>query len=122
MNSFFAKLDYSIFSKNSTKPKRMEIYKMTTTMFAKHKVNDYENWKRAYDEFTSVRKENGVTGATVHRDANDPSTVIITHQFKTTDDALAFVNSEKLKSAMMEAGVAGPPEFWFGEEIEKTAF
>ena len=26
---------------------------MTTTMFAKHKVNDYENWKRAYDEFTS---------------------------------------------------------------------
>lgn len=95
---------------------------MATTMFAKHKVNDYENWKRAYDEFTSVRKENGVTGASVHRDTSDSKTVIITHQFKNMDAALAFVNSEKLKSAMMEAGVSGSPEFWFGEDVEETAF
>jgi len=93
---------------------------MTTTMFAKHKVNNYENWKRAYDSFASVRKENSVSGASVHRDVNDPTIVIVTHQFKTTDAALAFVNSEELKSAMMEAGVAGPPEFWFGEDVEKT--
>ena len=70
---------------------------MTTTMFAKHKVNDYENWKRAYDSFASVRKENSVSGASVHRDINDPSIVIVTHQFKTTDAALAFVDSEELK-------------------------
>ena len=89
-------------------------------MFAKHKVNDYENWKRAYDSFAAVRKENSVSGASVHRDVNDPTIVIVTHQFKTTDDALAFVDSKKLKSAMMEAGVAGPPEFWFGEDVEKT--
>lgn len=95
---------------------------MATTMFAKHKVNDYKNWKRAYDGFTSIRKENGVTGASVHRDASDPNTVIVTHQFKNMDTAMAFVNSEKLKTAMMEAGVAGPPEFWFGEDIEETAF
>jgi hypothetical protein len=36
------------------------------TMFARHKVSDYGNWKRVYDEFASVRKENGVTGASVH--------------------------------------------------------
>ena len=95
---------------------------MATTMFARHKVNDYENWKSGYDAFASVRKENGVTGASVHRDTSDSNTVIITHQFKSMDAAMAFVNSEKLKSAMMEAGVAGPPEFWFGEDIEKTAF
>ena len=95
---------------------------MATTMFAKHKVNDYESWKRTYDAFASVRKENGVMGARVHRDASDPNTVIITHQFKNMDTAMAFVNSEKLKTAMMEAGVAGPPEFWFGEDIEETAF
>jgi len=95
---------------------------MTATMFAKHKVNDYENWKRVYDGFASIRKKNGVTGASVYRDANDLNTVIITHHFNNMDAALAFVNSEKLKSAMMDAGVAGPPEFWFGEDVEKTAF
>ena len=93
---------------------------MTTTMFAKHKVSDFGNWKRAYDAFSTARKDNGVSRASVHRDLNDPSIVIVTHQFKTADDALAFANSEKLKAAMMEAGVAGPPEFWFGDDVEAT--
>jgi quinol monooxygenase YgiN len=91
-------------------------------MFAKHKVKDYDLWKRAYDGFASVRKENGVIGASVHRDASDPNTMIITHQFKTLDAAQAFVGSEELKSAMMEAGVAGPPEFWFSEDVEQTDY
>ncbi len=95
---------------------------MTTTMFAKHAVSSYENWKRAYDEFVSVRKEKGVAGASVHRDASDPNTVIITHQFADTNAAMAFANSEELKSAMMNAGVAGPPEIWFGEEVEQTPY
>jgi hypothetical protein len=38
------------------------------------------------------------------------------------DAATAFANSEDLKSAMMEAGVAGPPEIWFSEDIEQTAY
>ena len=92
------------------------------TMFVKHKVNDYGNWKRAYDEFASVRKEKGVTGASVHSDANDPNTVIVTHQFKDVAAAMAFANSEELRSAMMDAGVAGPPEIWFSEDIEQTAY
>ncbi len=92
------------------------------TMFAKHKVNDYGIWKRAYDKFVTVRKENGVTGASVHRDAGDSNTVIVTHQFKDVDAAMAFANSEELKSAMMDAGVAGPPEIWFAEDIEQTDY
>jgi quinol monooxygenase YgiN len=92
------------------------------TMFVKHKVNDYGNWKRTYDEFASVRKEKGVTGASVHRDASDSNTIIVTHQFNNVDAAMAFANSEELKSAMMDAGVAGPPEIWFSEDIEQTAY
>jgi len=92
------------------------------TMFARHKVNDYGIWKRVYDEFASVRQENGVTGASVHRDASDPNTIIITHQFNDVDAAMAFANSEELKSAMGKAGVAGPPEIWFSEDVEKTPY
>jgi quinol monooxygenase YgiN len=91
------------------------------TMFVKHKVNDYDNWKRVYDDIASLRQEMGVTHASVHRDAHDPAVVIVTHQFDDLDAAAAFANSDNLKSAMAEAGVAGPPEFWFGEDIEHTS-
>lgn len=90
------------------------------TMFVRHKVEDYGNWKRVYDEFASTRKEKGVTGASVHRDANDPNTLVVTHQFKDLNAARAFADSEELKSAMANAGVAGPPEIWFTEDIEQT--
>lgn len=93
-----------------------------TTMFVRHKVSDYGNWKRVYDEFASVRKEKGVTGASVHRDANDPNTIIVTHQFNDMNAATGFANSEELKSAMANAGVSGPPEIWFGEDIEQTPY
>jgi quinol monooxygenase YgiN len=95
---------------------------MATTMIVKHTVSDYGNWKRVYDEFASVRKEKGVTGASVHRDANDPNTIIVTHQFKDMNAATAFANSEELKSAMANAGVTGPPEIWFTEDVEQTPY
>ncbi len=92
------------------------------TIFIKHKVSDYDQWKSAYDKFVSIRKEKGVTGASVHRDASDANIIIVTHQFPDVDAAMAFASSEELKSAMMEAGVAGPPEIWFSEDIEHTPY
>jgi quinol monooxygenase YgiN len=96
-------------------------YKMAT-MFARHTVSDYNHWKSVYDQFASVRQENGVLGASVHRDAQDPNIITITHQFNDVNAAMAFANSEELKAAMADAGVAGPPEIWFTEDVEQTAY
>jgi quinol monooxygenase YgiN len=87
-------------------------------MFAKHTVNDFNVWKRAYDEFAPFRDEMGVTGASVYRDASDPNTVTITHTFNNLDAATAFASSDNLKSAMMDAGVVGPPDIWFTEDVK----
>jgi heme-degrading monooxygenase HmoA len=91
------------------------------TLFVRHQVNDYNQWKNAYDRLARVRQEKGVTGASVYRDSNDAAFVIVTHQFRNLDAANAFANSADLKSAMSDGGVAGPPEFWFGESVEQTA-
>jgi len=93
-----------------------------TTMFARHKVEDYNNWKRVYDDISNVRKENGVTAAAVYRDSGDPNTIIVTHQFKNKSDATSFANSDDLKSAMHKAGVKDQPEFWFGDNLESTSY
>ena len=92
-----------------------------TTMFVRHTVNDYGSWKRIYDEVAPLRKQKGVTAASVHRDANDPDTVFITHQFANMEAAKAFASSEELKSALAKAGVKGSPQFWFTEDVEHTA-
>jgi quinol monooxygenase YgiN len=92
------------------------------TMFVRHKVQDYEEWKRVYDRFASARKKMGVTGASVHRDVNEANTLVVTHQFEDLNAAKAFADSEELKSAMADAGVSGPPEIWFTEEIERTPY
>jgi hypothetical protein len=36
--------------------------------------------------------------------------------------AKGFADSEDLKLAMANAGVSGPPETWFGEDIEHTPY
>jgi hypothetical protein len=92
------------------------------TMFVRHTIGDYSNWKRVYDGLGPTRQRMGVTGASVHRDAGDSSIIIVTHQFKDTNAAMAFANSDELKTAMANAGVTGVPEIWFGEDIEQTPY
>jgi hypothetical protein len=92
------------------------------TLFARHAVREYAAWKRTYDALGQVRKDMGVTGAAVYRDANEPNMITITHQFADLNAATAFAHSDELKTAMMNAGVSGPPEIWFCQDIESTAY
>ena len=92
------------------------------TIFIRIKVEDYGKWKRVYDRFASLRKENGTQTSTIYRDPKDASVVVSVHQFKDWDSATAWADSKELKSAMAEAGVSGPPVTWFGEEVEHVSY
>ena len=95
---------------------------MSTTLFVKHKVADYKTWKSAYDNLGSVRKQKGVTAASIHRDSKDQNVVTVTHRFNDLSAATSFAGSDELKSTMAKAGVQGTPEIWFSEDIEHTSF
>lgn len=86
-----------------------------TTMFVRHNVTDYAKWRQVYDDFAPTQKRLGVTAGTVYRTADDPAEITVTHEFGSVDAARAFAASDELKSAMSEAGVAGPPTIWFAE-------
>jgi len=90
------------------------------TTYVKHQVKDFDAWKKFYDDFTPVRKENGVIGASVHRDVNDPNSVIVMHRFADRETAEAFLNSNDLKSAMERSGVVGQPDIWLCDDVEVT--
>jgi len=82
-------------------------------LFVRHNVDDYEAWRRVYDEFDAQRRPMGVTGDAVFRSLDDPNDVTVWHDFDSDDDARAFVSSAELRDAMQQAGVQGEPQIWF---------
>ena len=88
-----------------------------TTMFIRHTVANYKAWRKVYDDFAPVQKAKGVTAQAVYQAADNPNDITVTHDFATVEAAHAFVNSEELKSAMQNAGVACPPTVWFTNKV-----
>jgi quinol monooxygenase YgiN len=83
------------------------------TMFVRHTVSDYKNWRKVYDEFASVQKAKGVTAESVYRAADNPNDVTVIHEFASVEAAQSFAQSSELKNAMRNAGVVGAPTIWF---------
>jgi len=92
------------------------------TSFVRHKVENFDSWKKVYDEFSSIKKEGGVIGASVLQVPDDPNMVIVTHDFESLETANKFFNSDALKNALQNAGVIGKPEIWIGDVREKTPY
>ena len=83
-----------------------------TTLFLKHRVRDYGEWRKVYDKYADFQKESGITSAIVYRNEDDPDDVTVVHEFASLEAARAFVGNADLKAAMGSAGVVGEPLFW----------
>ncbi len=92
------------------------------SMFIKHRVADFGKWKPVFDEHEPARRQAGATAHSLHRDADDPNVVIIAFRVEDIARAKEFVASDDLRAAMEQAGVVGPPEFWFAEDIEDRSY
>jgi len=90
------------------------------TMIIRHKVEDYAKWKRGYDEADWLRKQHGITYASVHREESNPNDIIAVHQFRDMKGAKDFANAAP--PIMGEIGVIGSPEIWFSEDVEQVTY
>lgn len=85
-----------------------------------HKIEDYNKWKPAFDDHSSVRAENGSTGGKIFRNADDPNDLFILLEINSIENAKKFAQSDSLKEAMKNAGVVSIPEVHFLEEAFST--
>ena len=85
-------------------------------MFARHSVDDYGKWRKAYDDFHEERQGMGVTDHGVFRHVGDSDEVTVHHDFENMAAAEAFVSSPRLRETMEGAGVQGQPDIWIAEE------
>jgi len=77
---------------------------MTVTI-VRHRVADFETWKKTYDGFRDAQREGGVRAHGVLRSVDDPNLITVTHTFDSADAAHAFFANEALKEAMARGGV-----------------
>ena len=93
---------------------------MTSTIsLVRHRVADFDAWKKVYDDFAPIQAEHGVRGHQVLRSIENPNDVIVTHTFDSRETARAFFAMPELKEAMSGAGVnADSVEISYFDEVE----
>jgi hypothetical protein len=88
-------------------------------MFIRHEVADYSAWRKVYNAFASTQRKLGVITQAVYQSIENPNDVTVTHDFKTTEKAKAFISAPELKSAMDKGGVKGTPQVWITTQASK---
>ena len=96
---------------------------MTNTVaLVRHRVADFDAWKKVYDGFAPIQAEHGVQAHEVLRSIENPNDIIVTHTFDSREAARAFFAIPELKEAMSDAGVnADSVEISYFDEVETGA-
>ena len=89
-------------------------------LLVKHRVKDYAKWKAEYDANGDTRGANGSKGARLFRNAADPNEIVVLFEWDDLGNARRFTESPELREAMERAGVTGPPDLYFLDEVEQT--
>jgi hypothetical protein len=82
-----------------------------------HAVEDFAEWKPVYDAYQLEPSNPQSKGDLVFQSTEDPNLVTVLSEFESWDAAEEFMNSEELKNAMHDAGVAGEPEVAYLEKV-----
>ncbi len=86
------------------------------TLIIRHSVQDFAQWKAAYDEHAGARANSGTSNYHVFRNADNPNEVVVMSDVDDMDKARAFLGSDDLRQTMEKGGVAGPPDIVFLNE------
>jgi len=81
----------------------------TTAVVVTHEVENYETWKRAFDQHATDRKDAGVVSTHINRDAVQPNLLSVYIAGNDAAKLASFLSSQNLMSTMLNAGVKGPP-------------
>jgi heme-degrading monooxygenase HmoA len=78
---------------------------MTTTAVIRHRVRDFDAWRKVYDEFQDVQARLGVRWHAVWRAQHDRRLVTVIHVFDSPEAMRRFLDAPELKDAMTRGGV-----------------
>ena len=88
-------------------------------LMATQKVEDFDRWKKVFDEHSTKRGAMGSKGAEILRNSAYPNEIVVITKWEDEDAAKKFAGSKDLKNVMKNAGVVGLPELRYFNEINK---
>ena len=84
-----------------------------TYLLVIHKVADFTNWKKGYDDSLAARQQAGLKERYLLRNVDDANEVILLHEAEDLQKAKEFVSSPDLREMMQQSGVLGEPKGYF---------
>ncbi|MFE3870456.1 hypothetical protein ACFX5F_04390 [Flavobacterium sp. ZS1P70] len=83
----------------------------------KHKVADYDKWRKEYDSHDSMRMAYGISHYMIGRGIDDSNLIMIIDKINDVPKAKEFSVLPDLKEKMKKAGVIGKPEFTYYDVV-----
>lgn len=80
------------------------------TIVISHKVRNFDEFKKAFDEHEKMRVKEGIKITGLYCAADNKNQVTAISEAATVESAKAFISSSDLKAAMERAGVTSEPE------------
>ncbi len=84
-------------------------------------VEDLAKWKPVFEKAAELRARFGSKGSHAFSKDGSPNEIFILTTFEDKDKAQQMYQSQELRDAMKEAGVKGPPELTFLNEITELS-
>jgi len=88
-----------------------------TYVLVRFTVEDLAKWKPVFEEAASLRKSFGSMGVRAFSKADSPNDVIIIGEYEDPARASQLFQSQEFRDATKRAGVLGPPEVTFLDEV-----
>ena len=82
-------------------------------MLVRHKVADFEVWKKVFDSHGEAQKEAGMVVEKLMRNTEDPNELFLLLKVTDSEAAHAFVNTPAAEEAADLAGVLDDPDCWY---------
>ena len=93
---------------------------MADCLLVRHRVRNYREWRRVFDEVAPDKKSTGLKNGMVSCNSSDPNEVFVYFEIADESKAREFMNSPQLRQDMQRGGVVGEPDVWFMDTKEKV--
>ena len=80
-------------------------------------VEDLAKWKPVFEEAAALRKSFGSMGVRAFSKAGSPNEVVILGEYEDRAKASEMFQSQEFRDATKRAGVMGPPDVSFLDEV-----
>ena len=86
------------------------------------RVENYEKWRKFFEENAPTRNALGATSTTILQQENDPNSVAILFEVPDLNRAKQFSQSPELREAQQRSGVIGMPNVSYYSDVVHPQF